>query len=312
MVSLKHSISILVLVGMLLSACSQATPTANSTPLPSKTSQPGPTSSPLPPIATAIPIPPSPTPAPLAAKVNQEGILLADYEAEQQRLQSGLKDVGQDLPASDQKQTVLDELINQVLLAQSAAQTGYQLSDADFQKRLDTLITQAGGPQGFGDWLNRNAYTEDSFRRLLRRSLAAAWQRDQVTAKSPTASEQIHARQILVLNEDLANRLYAQLQAGADFATLSLQMDPDSGGELGWFPKGYLYLPEIEQAAFALQPGKYSPIIKTSYGFHIVYVIERDPNRLLSADARLEMQRKILSNWLKERRAQSQVEILVK
>ncbi len=152
----------------------------------------------------------------------------------------------------------------------------------------------------------------NSFRRALRRSIAAAWQRDQVLAKAPTTAEQIHARQILVLNEDLANRLYAQLQAGADFATLALQVDPDSGGELGWFPKGYLLLPEIEQAAFSLQPGKYSPITKTSYGFHIVYVTERDPNRPLSADARLELQRKLLSNWLKERRAQSQVEILVK
>ena len=308
--TVKHSIYIFIL-SLLLSACGQTTSTVNSTPF-SSTPQPGPSASSLPPVSTAAQLQPNPTPAPLAAKVNQEGILLAEYEAEQLRLQSGLKDVGQEMPAADQNQTVLDELINQVLLAQSAAQAGYQLSDADFQKRLEALIVQTGGQAGFGDWLTRNAYTEDSFRRALRRSFAAAWQRDQVAAKVPASAEQIHARQILVLNEDLAISLYAQLQAGADFATLSLKTDPDSGGELGWFPKGYLFLPEIEQAAFELQPGKYSPIIKTSYGFHIVYVIERDPNRALSTDARTEMQRKTLNNWLKERRAQSQVEILVK
>lgn len=311
MLPAKHSLKFLIVTLLLLSACNQVTPTANSTPF-SSPLPPQTTPSPIALTASATPALPSPTPAPLAARVNQEGFLLVDYEAELKRLQASLKDLGQDMPPADQVQNALDEGINQALLAQSAAQAGFRLSDADFQKRYDALVTQAGGQAAFADWLARNFYSEDSFRRALRRSIAAAWQRDAIISKAPVSAEQIHARQILVLNEDLANRLYAQLQAGADFATLSSSVDPDSGGELGWFPKGYLLLPEIEQAAFALQPGKYSPIIKTSYGYHILYVIERDANHPLSADARVELQRKLVTNWLKERRAQSQVEILVK
>jgi peptidyl-prolyl cis-trans isomerase C len=315
----KQLIIPLIVILLLLSACSQVSPTANLS-----ISSPTPPSNPLPsavaatptgvgtPSPSATPALPSPTPAPLAARVNQQGIWLADYEAELKRLQSSLKELGQNMPEADQKQRVLDLWIDQSLLAQAAAVAGYQLSDADFQKRLDTLVTQAGGQTAFSDWLARNFYTEESFRRALRLSIAAAWQRDALISKAPQTADQVHARQILVLNEDLANRLYAQLQAGADFATLSSQVDPESGGELGWFPKDYLILPEIEQAAFALQPGKYSPILKTTYGYHIVFMVERDANHPLSADARLEMQRKLLSGWLKEHRAQSQLEILVK
>jgi len=248
----------------------------------------------------------------LAAKVNNEGIPQADYDAELQRLQSALVETGKQMSAADQQQTVLKEMVDQVLLAQAAIQAGYQLSEADFQKRLDDLIAKNGGGPSFADWLKRNIYNEATFRQALKRSLAAAWQRDQLIAKAPTSADQVHARQILVLNEDLANRLYSQLKSGADFATLALQVDPDSGGELGWFPRGYLFLPEIENAAFSLQPGQYSPILKTSYGFQIVFVIERDANRPLGPDARLKVQREVLLKWLDDRRAQSQIDIFVK
>ncbi len=44
-----------------------------------------------------------------------------------------------------------------------------------------------------------------------------------------------------------------QLQAGADFATLAYRYDPLTGGDLGWFPRGVLTQPAVEEAAFSLQ-----------------------------------------------------------
>ncbi len=314
MISFYRFFAILLLGGLLLTACGQATPTATPAVAPGTvqpTAQHTPTLASQPPTATASPVLPSPTPAPLAARVNGDGLTLAEYDSELQRLQQGLKDTGKSMTTEEQRQTVLQDLTDQLLLAQAAVQGGYVLSDADFQKHLAEGIASSGGAQAFADWLARNFYTEDSFRQALRRSLVAAWQRDQVIAKAPTSADQVHARQILVLNESLANRLYAQLQAGASFETLAVQVDPDSGGELGWFPHNYLFLPEIETAAFSLQPGKYSEIIKTSYGYHIVYVIERDANHPLAPDARLQAQRLFLKTWLTDRRTKSQVEILV-
>ena len=314
MPSFKLFIPILTLAGLLLlAACGQTAPTGApiATPALNPTPLPGTTQTPLPPTPTPTPLLPSPTPPPMAARVNNEGITLEEYNGELQRLQAGLKETGKEMSADVQQQTVLDELTNQVLLAQAAYKSGYLLSESDFQVRLDALIAKNGGPQSFTDWLTRNFYTEAGLRAALSRSIAAAWQRDQLIAKTPTTADQVHARQILVLNEDLANSLYSQLQSGANFATLSLKVDPDSGGELGWFPRGYLFLPEIENAAFSLEPGKYSPVIKTTYGYHIVYLIERDAKHPLSPDAILQAQRSLIAAWLKEQRAQSRVEILV-
>jgi len=121
----------------------------------------------------------------------------------------------------------------------------------------------------------------------------------------------VHARQIRVSTEQTANYVIAQLAGGVDFATLAYQYDPLTGGDLGWFPRGYLTQPVIEEAAFALQVGEYSGVIKTELGYHIVYVIERDAAHPLSDDARNVLQHLALENWVKEQRTAAVIEILV-
>jgi parvulin-like peptidyl-prolyl isomerase len=52
-------------------------------------------------------------------------------------------------------------------------------------------------------------------------------------------------------------------------------------------------------------------VIKTRLGYHIVQVLERDPQRLLDPDARLVLQTKAIRQWLEARQAQSNIEILL-
>ena len=143
----------------------------------------------------------------------------------------------------------------------------------------------------------------------LSASIAAVWQRDQIINAVPETALQVHARQILVFDEESADEIYAQLESGADFATLSDAYDPLTGGDLGWFPKGYLFLPEIEEVAFELTPGDYSQVIETDYGFHIIQVIERDEEHELLPDVRKVLQQAALNDWLKTQREEGQIEI---
>jgi peptidyl-prolyl cis-trans isomerase C len=114
----------------------------------------------------------------------------------------------------------------------------------------------------------------------------------------------------LLRTAEAAAQELAQLQAGQDFTELAKQADPVTGGDLGWFPRGYLFFPELDQAVFSLEPGKFSDVIQTSIGYHILYVIEKDPARLLDPQAWLVLQEKALKNWLDERRQQSKIEII--
>jgi peptidyl-prolyl cis-trans isomerase D len=72
----------------------------------------------------------------------------------------------------------------------------------------------------------------------------------------------------------IAEGALAQVKAGADFATLAKTLSEDqgsgpNGGDLGCFERGRM-VPEFENAAFSLQAGQTSDLVKSSFGYHII------------------------------------------
>jgi peptidyl-prolyl cis-trans isomerase SurA len=73
--------------------------------------------------------------------------------------------------------------------------------------------------------------------------------------------------------------LLKRVRSGEDFATLARMYseDPGSaakGGELGFIQRGD-FVREFEEAAFALQPGEISNVVRSQFGFHVIQLIER-------------------------------------
>jgi len=256
---------------------------------------------------TLTPPTPTATPIPLAATVNGAGITRTEFEAELARYQAAQAEIGNTVALEQAAQAVLDELINQVLLAQGAQESDYNVDDAALQARIDQLVIQVGGADVLAQWQATNGYTDETFRLALRRQIAAAWMRDQIVFNVPATADQVHVKQILFYNQEEAQAAMDRLQAGQSFLTLATQRDPITQGELGWFPRGYLLETAIEDAAFSLQPGEHSGIIQTQLGYHIILVVERDSNHQLSPDAQLVLQGNALRTWLLQRREQSSI-----
>lgn len=249
---------------------------------------------------------------PLALKVNGEGISLAEYEAELAQVQEAHQTLSKTTTPEEQSKLALDNLIDTLLLAQGAAENGYAPAESELQASVDALAQQAGGEAALLDWASRRGYDENSFRAALARQMAAAWQRDQIAASVPTEAEQVHARQILTIDADVAQRALQYVQIpGTNFAAYAYQYDLQTGGDLGWFPRGYLTQPAVEEAAFSLEPGQLSPVIESGVGYHIVQLIAREPDRALSPDARRVLQHKAIQSWLAARREAAIIEMLL-
>lgn len=301
------SAALLALVSAILLGCSNpapATPTPETPAAQTGVSATAPSA----PAETQPPPTPSATAEPLAAVVNGEGVSLAEYHASLEQFKNA---AGREPEAADQER-VLDDLIDQALLAQAAVENGYQPDPATLQTRIGQLAEQAGGPEALDAWIKAQGYTRQLFEQALARSLAATWMRDKIAAETPKTAEQVHARQVLVYTAEEAEQIYTQLKAGNDFGNQALAVDPLTGGDLGWFPRSYL--PEaakLDEAIFALEVEQYTPVIETLAGFHIIQVLEREPERPLEADALLAMQTRAIIDWLAQQRSASSIETLV-
>ena len=247
----------------------------------------------------------------MAARVNGEGILLTEYQNETLRLLAAQQALEIELDDTQQKEKVLNELITQTLFAQGASLKGHFIDEAALQQRMDDLVTDVGGVEKLAEWMTSNYYDETSLRYALRRNMAAAWMRDQIIADVGDTADQVHVRQIRVDSLSEAQTIQQRLQGDTDFTALAREYDPIIGGDLGWFPKGYLFQPEVDEAAFALQPGQTSEIIATEIGYHVIQVIERDSQHVLTPDAKLFLQHQALDQWLAQKRSVATIEILV-
>ena len=258
--------------------------------------------------ATQTPPPPTATSVPAAATVNGEVISLEEFNAELLRFQDAESALGKTIPVKEAGERVLNDLIDQVLLAEGAREAAYLLEDAEVEARFDALAEEVGGEENLSTWLASHHYTRDSFIQSLRRTIEAAWMRDNILANLPSTAEEVHAQQILLYNRETAEDVQSKLEAGTDFGDLASAYDPKTNGELGWFPRGYLLEPSIEEAAFALEIGVPSEIIETEVGFHIIMVLGREAERPLSPDALLALQEEALENWLQKARETSKIE----
>jgi len=259
------------------------------------------------PTVTFTPEPPTATPEPMALIVNGEGITLVEFNAEVQRYLTSQTNLGKTVSADGASEAVKEDLTAQLLLAQAAHENGFTLNEEGLKSRIDSLAAQVGGAEALSKWQSEHGYSEQPFRSALKRAAESAWMRDKILAEVPSTAEQVHVQQILLYNQDTAQSFLTQLNGGADFDELALRADPLTRGDLGWVPRGYLLDPKIEEAAFNLVPGTYSEVIATEVGFHILRVLERDPQRPLSPDAYLSLQEGALKTWVAERYQQADI-----
>ncbi|WP_105616695.1 peptidylprolyl isomerase [Vallitalea okinawensis] len=98
------------------------------------------------------------------------------------------------------------------------------------------------------------------------------YEKNQEMFKSP---EEVRASHILIADEEEARKVADDVKAGKDFAEAakehSICPSKERGGDLGFFSRGKM-VPAFEEAAFALEVGEISHLVKSDFGYHIIKV----------------------------------------
>ena len=118
-------------------------------------------------------------------------------------------------------------------------------------------------------------------------------------APTPTPAPRSEAEAIA-----LATELRDRILAGEKFEDIAAQYSNDtsnaqSGGDLGWFGRGAM-VATFEEAAFALPIGQISEPITTSFGVHLIEVLEKDPARTLDEQTLAQKRQEAYQTWLQE------------
>lgn len=97
--------------------------------------------------------------------------------------------------------------------------------------------------------------------------------------RANSATEEIHARHILLQTQRQAAEVIRQLNAGKDFANLaklfSTGPSGKNGGDLGYFTREKM-VKLFSVAAFSTPIGKFTPVpVKTQFGWHVIKVEDK-------------------------------------
>ncbi len=148
------------------------------------------------------------------------------------------------------QQQILQNLVQRAELAQKAPGLGVTVTDAQVEKQLKQIKKQyfGGSEQRYNAELKRQCVTDAEVKQDVRANVLSDSIYKKVTADAKVSDADVKAyydshqsvyaqpetrvvRHILVKDKALADKLYAQLKGGADFAALAKKYSQDPGSK---------------------------------------------------------------------------------
>lgn len=169
----------------------------------------------------------------------------------------------------DLQKQVIDQLKADEVAKQLISKHKITVSSKELTEQLDQITKAAGGPEKVKEVLTKfYGWTQDDLKTKVKFQLAKSKLQTKITSDDGVNAQA----------KKKAEDVLALVKAGGDFAELAKTHSQDSsasgGGDLGFFGKGQM-VPEFETAAYALQPGQTSDIVKSKFGYHIIRVVEK-------------------------------------
>lgn len=213
---------------------------------------------------------------------------------------------GQDLNSQEGKQKlsqlkndIIIQLENNLIIEQQARKYGIKVTNKEITDQYNELVKNAGGVEKVKTTLDKlYGWTIDDFKEKIKQSVL-----QKKLAEKILADESLNAPA-----KAQAEDLKKQIDGGADFAELAKKFSTDgsasNGGDLGLISKGQT-VPEFEAAAFGLQEGQVSGVVKTQYGYHIIKSTKREGDQVRVSH--ILIKGADIDSWLKDQRAKAKI-----
>jgi peptidyl-prolyl cis-trans isomerase C len=243
------------------------------------------------------------------ATIDGEKVTLQEFNKELDKIPANMKML---VASESGKKNYLDRLIVKKLLLKEASKAKIE-SEKDFQERVNDIKEQL-----LIETLLKKKITADT--QMTEDDLKKYYDEHKEEFKK---DREINTRHILLKTEEEAKQVQGKLQKGEDFTELAKKysIDPNvkqSGGEIGFQPKGSL-IPEYESAAFKLtKVGQVSGIVKTQFGYHIIrlegvkppdYVPFAEVKDFIKQKNAQDKQKEVLEKYIEELKKNAKITI---
>jgi len=278
-----------------------------------------------------------------AVTINGENIPRDKLQAQVDHMinQRGLNSGGITQPAvfKQIQQEVVDQLIVQELLWQEAKRRNFIVEEEIVNARFQQMKSKFDTELAFQFKIQAGGFTEETYREDIRQQESVQRMISEGIAPGILISDEevgefyksnidqmqrpiaVHARHILIkpgstepeaqqAAKEEADKILAEIRAGGDFVKLATDRSQapsaPQGGDLGYFGTGQMVAP-FEKAAFSLQKGEISEVVKTQFGYHIIRLEDRRGGDTAPVE---DVADKIRA-YLGQQKLQSEVETLV-
>ncbi len=265
---------------------------------------------------------------PYVATVNGSKIYLDDYQA---LLGKKMQMVSKDLLSQPDymqrfEEEVLDGMIAEKIMELRATELNISVSNAELEEKIKEIRRDYG--EDFTglfaqENINYDKWKEKFKKEILLQKLISAdvnskikiseaeirdyFEKHRHTFKSDLS---VRVSQIVVRDMSTAERALERLRSGEEFAKVasevSISPEAGKGGDLGFITRWMMPEP-LDKTIFEIPVNQISPIVQSSYGFHIFKVMEIHPAREKSlsdvredivADIRLQKEESAFAEWL--------------
>lgn len=204
---------------------------------------------------------------------------------------------------SNSKREIVNTLIQQEIMVQEAEKQKLD-QDPDYQTALRAF---------------RRQYLTT---KLIQKNVApkvtdASAKKFYALNKRRYSTDKVQVQHILLSDEKAALDIMKQAKAGADFQTLAEKHSRDPSaknnrGDIGVLTRDSPFVPQFKNAAFDGKKGEIVGPVKTTYGYHVIKIVDKDVGKTLNYEevelaVKAELQKELLDNYIIQLKKQAAV-----